>query len=131
MACDRCQRMGNISQHNEMPMNNIVGVEIFDVWGIDFMGPFSSSYNNSFIFLVIDSVSKWVEAIATPTNDSKVVLRFLKTNNFSSFDTPRSITNGEGTKCFNKAFTSLLAKYGVKHQIENAYHLETNGQVEI
>ncbi|CAA7013539.1 unnamed protein product, partial [Microthlaspi erraticum] len=38
--CDRCQREGSISKRNEMPQNPILEVEVFDVWGIDFMGPF-------------------------------------------------------------------------------------------
>ena len=60
-----------------MALNTILEVELFDVWGIDFMGPFSLSYNNKYILLMVDYVSKWVEAIATPTNDAKVVLKFL------------------------------------------------------
>ncbi|KAL4272007.1 hypothetical protein GQ457_13G015500 [Hibiscus cannabinus] len=44
--CDRCQRTGNISKRNEMPLQNILEVELFDVWGIDFMGPFPSSFGN-------------------------------------------------------------------------------------
>ena len=47
-----------------MPLKNILEVELFDVWGIDFMGLFSSSYGNQYILLVVDYVSKWVEAIA-------------------------------------------------------------------
>ncbi|GJR11547.1 reverse transcriptase domain-containing protein [Tanacetum coccineum] len=38
--CDSCQRQGKISQCDEMPQNSIQVCEIFDVWGIDFMGPF-------------------------------------------------------------------------------------------
>nr|GEZ48890.1 reverse transcriptase domain-containing protein [Tanacetum cinerariifolium] len=41
--CDSCQRQGKISQRDEMPQNSIQICEIFDVWGIDFMGPFPSS----------------------------------------------------------------------------------------
>ncbi|CAA7019733.1 unnamed protein product [Microthlaspi erraticum] len=69
--CDACQRQGNISKRNEMPQNFIQEVEVFDVWGIDFMGPFPSSYGNKYILVAVDYVSKWVEAIASPTNDSK------------------------------------------------------------
>ena len=65
--CDSCQRKGNISRRNEMPQNPILEVEIFDVWGIDFMGPFPSSYGNKYILVAVDYVSKWVEAIASPT----------------------------------------------------------------
>ena len=69
-ACDRCQRIGGWSRRNEMPLNYILEVEIFDVWGVDFMGPFSSSTGNKYILVATDYVSKWVEAVASPTNDS-------------------------------------------------------------
>ena len=61
-----------------MPMNPIMEVEIFDVWGIDFMGPFISSYGNKYILDSVDYVSKWVEAIALPNNEAKSVTSFLK-----------------------------------------------------
>ncbi|GKB08014.1 reverse transcriptase domain-containing protein [Tanacetum coccineum] len=69
---------GKISQHNEMPQNAIQVCEIFDVWGIDFMGPFPSSRGNKYILVAVDYLSKWVEAKALPTNDARVVVKFLK-----------------------------------------------------
>ena len=84
-VCDRCQRMGNISRRNEMPQSSLIFCEVFDVWGIDFMGPFPSSFGNLYILLAVDYVSKWVEAKATRTDDSKVMVGFLKENIFSRF----------------------------------------------
>ncbi|XP_042038342.1 uncharacterized protein LOC121784247 [Salvia splendens] len=72
--CDSCQRTGNISWRNEMPMNNIHEVELFNVWGIDFMGPFPKSNGQQYILVAVNYVSKWVEAVASATNDAKVVL---------------------------------------------------------
>ncbi|GJT58482.1 reverse transcriptase domain-containing protein [Tanacetum coccineum] len=77
-SCDACQRQGKISQRDEMPQNTIQVCEIFDVWGIDFMGPFSSSRGNKYILVAVDYLSKWVEAKALPTNDARVVVKFLK-----------------------------------------------------
>ena len=57
-----------------MPLNNIFVCDLFDVCGIDFMGPFPRSYNNEYVLVAVDYVSKWVEAIATPTNDARVVV---------------------------------------------------------
>ncbi|GJR57476.1 reverse transcriptase domain-containing protein [Tanacetum coccineum] len=65
--CDACQRQGKISQRDEMPQNLIQICEIFDVWGIEFIGSFSSSWGNKYILVVVDYVSKWVEAKALPT----------------------------------------------------------------
>ncbi|XP_075098865.1 uncharacterized protein LOC142175773 [Nicotiana tabacum] len=71
--CDRCQRTGTFTKRHEKPLYGIMEVEIFDVWGIDFMGPFSLSSGCKHILVAVDYVSKWVEAIALPTNDAKVV----------------------------------------------------------
>jgi len=77
-ACDCCQRTGGWSRRNEVPLNYILVVEIFDVWGVDFMGPFPCSGGNRYIFVAMDYVSKWVEALASPTNDSQVVAGLFK-----------------------------------------------------
>nr|GEW44818.1 reverse transcriptase domain-containing protein [Tanacetum cinerariifolium] len=70
--CNVCQRQGKISQRDEMPQNSIQVYEIFDVWGIDFMGLFPSSRGNKYILVAVDYLSKWVEAKALPTNDARV-----------------------------------------------------------
>ena len=76
--CDRCQRTGNITSRHEMSLTNILEVEVFDVWGIDFMGPFPPSFGNLYILVAVDYVSKWVEAAALPTNDAKTVVTFFR-----------------------------------------------------
>ncbi|XP_050895862.1 uncharacterized protein LOC127102547 [Lathyrus oleraceus] len=76
--CDKCQRMGNISKRNQMSQNAMLEVDLFDVWGIDFMRPFPPSFGKNYILVVVDYMSKWVEAVAFPTNDAKVVVNFLK-----------------------------------------------------
>ncbi|GJT86301.1 ribonuclease H-like domain-containing protein [Tanacetum coccineum] len=78
MKCDACQKSGYISSQNEMPQNNIQVCEVFDVWGRDFMGPFPDSRGNKYILVAVDYVSKWFEAQALPTNDARVVVKFLK-----------------------------------------------------
>ncbi|KAJ9562176.1 hypothetical protein OSB04_007336 [Centaurea solstitialis] len=129
--CDRCQRTGNISRRHEMPLNYILEVELFDMWGIDFMGPFPSSYSNRYILVAVDYVSKWVEAIASPTNDSRVVSKFLKRNIFPRFGVPRIIISDGGCHFIESKFESLLKKYGVQHRVGLPYHPQTSGQVEI
>ncbi|GJX58402.1 reverse transcriptase domain-containing protein [Tanacetum coccineum] len=103
-TCDACQKQGKISQRDEMPQNAIQVCEIFDLWGIDFMGPFPSSRGNKYILVAVDYLSKWVEAKALPTNDARVVVKFLK---------------------------SLFSRFGVTHRLSTPYHPQTSGQVEV
>ncbi|GJR70486.1 reverse transcriptase domain-containing protein [Tanacetum coccineum] len=72
-TCDACQGAGNISAKNETPQKYIQLCEIFDVWGINFMGPFPSSNENKYILVAIDYASKWVEAQALPTSNARNV----------------------------------------------------------
>nr|GEV96301.1 reverse transcriptase domain-containing protein [Tanacetum cinerariifolium] len=129
-TCDTCQRQGKISQRDEMPQNAIQVCEIFDVWGIDFMGPFPSSKGNKYILVAVDYLSKWVEAKALPTNDAKVVVMFLKSL-FSRFGIPRAIISDRGTHFCNDQFTRVMIKYGVTHRLATAYNPQTSGQVEV
>ena len=92
-----------------MSLNNIVEVEIFDVWGIDFIRPFPSSRGNQFILVVVDYVSKWVEVVALPTNDAKVVIKFIREHIFTRFGTLRTIISDGGTHFINNLVHSLLA----------------------
>ena len=66
--------MGNINKRNEMPLQGILVVQIFDVWGIDFMGPFPPSFGNLYILLIVDYVSKWVKVVACSRNDANTVV---------------------------------------------------------
>ncbi|GJV07478.1 reverse transcriptase domain-containing protein [Tanacetum coccineum] len=129
-SCDSCQRQGKISQKDEMPQNAIRVCEIFDMWGIDFMGPFPSSRWNKYIIVAVDYLSKWVEAKALPTNDARVVVKVLKSL-FALFGTPRVIISDRVTHFSNDQFTKVMLKYGVTHRLSIAYHPQTSGQVEV
>nr|GEU46651.1 reverse transcriptase domain-containing protein [Tanacetum cinerariifolium] len=129
-SCDACQRQGKISQQDEMPQNSIQVSEIFDVWGIDFMGPFPSSRGNKYILVAVDYLSIWVEAKALPTNDARVVCKFLKSL-FSRFGTPRAIISDREMHFCNDQFAKVMLKYGVTHRLATAYHPQTSGQVEV
>nr|GEV75131.1 reverse transcriptase domain-containing protein [Tanacetum cinerariifolium] len=98
--------------------------------GIDFMGPFPSSKGNKYILVTVDYLSKWVEAKALPTNDARVVVKFLKSL-FSRFGTPKAIISDRVTHFCNDQFSRVMSKYEVTHRLSTAYHLQISGQVEV
>nr|GEX00263.1 reverse transcriptase domain-containing protein [Tanacetum cinerariifolium] len=75
-------------------------------------------------------LSKWVEAKALPTNDARVVCKFLKSF-FARFGTPRAIISDRGTHFCNDQFTKVMLKYGVTHRLATSYHPQTSGHVEV
>ncbi|XP_021737694.1 uncharacterized protein LOC110704206 [Chenopodium quinoa] len=95
--CDKCQRSGGITKRDDMPEQNILEVEPYDVWGVDFMGHFVSSCGNLYILVVVDYVTKWIEAIPSPTNGHKIVLKLLKKATFPRFGVPRVLISDEGS----------------------------------
>ncbi|GKB78433.1 reverse transcriptase domain-containing protein, partial [Tanacetum coccineum] len=115
--CDACQRQGKISQRDEMPQNAIQVCEIFDVWGIDFMGPFPSSRGNKYILVAVDYLSKWVEVKALPTNDArvfaKVMLKYGVTHRLSTAYHPQ--TSGQ-VEVSNRGLKRILERTVGEHR---------------
>nr|GFA51094.1 reverse transcriptase domain-containing protein [Tanacetum cinerariifolium] len=110
-----------------MPHNSIQVCEIFNIWGIDLMGPFPSSKENKYILVAVDYLSKWVEAKALPTNDARVIVKFLKSL-FSWFGTPKAIISDRGTHFCNDQFARVVSKYEVTHRLSTAYHPKQAGR---
>ena len=113
---------------NEMPLQNIIKVEVFACWGIDFVGPLQSSYGNIYILVVAYYVSKWVEVISTPKNDVGVVIKFLKKNIFSRFGVPKVLISDGGTHFCNAQLQKVMGHYNVRHKVASPYHPQTNDQ---
>ncbi|CAM8943952.1 unnamed protein product [Rhodiola kirilowii] len=114
-----------------MPQQSILAIELFDVWGINFMGPFPPSYGNQYILVAVDYVSKWVKAVATPTCDAKVVIKMFQKVIFPRFGVPRMVISDGSSHFKERNFETLLKKYGVYHKVGTLYHPQTSGQVEI
>ncbi|CAM8944792.1 unnamed protein product [Rhodiola kirilowii] len=129
--CDKCQRVGNVSARNEMPQVPIFVNDVFDVWGLDFMGPFPVSCGYTYILVAVDYVSKWVEAKATRCDDAKTVIEFLRTNLFCRYGVPKAIISDQGTHFCNRMMAATLKRYHVHHRTSTTYHPQSNGQAEI
>ena len=118
--CHACQQLGAMSKRNMMPLNPILEIEIFDCWGIDFMGPFPPSNGFAYILVCIDYVSKWVEALPCRTNDAAIVLRFLKNDIFARYGVPKAIISDGGSHFCNRLFQNLMKRFGVNTQSLNS-----------
>nr|GEW16845.1 reverse transcriptase domain-containing protein [Tanacetum cinerariifolium] len=85
---------------------------------------------SKYILVAVDYLSKWVEAKALPTNDARVVCKFLK-NLFTRFGNPRAIISDRGTHFCNNQFAKVMLKFGITHRLATLYHPQRSGQVEV
>lgn len=113
---------GGISRSHEIPLKPNLEVELFDVWGINIMVPFVSSYGKKYILVEVDYVYRWVEAMELPNNESKCVTSFLKKNIFTRFGMPHAIISDGDIYFCNWVFRALLDKYRVKNKLVTPYN---------
>lgn len=114
-----------------LPLSLVLEVDLFDVWGTDFMGLYPSSFGNKYILVVVDYASKCLEVVALPNIEGRSVKKFLKRYIFTRFGTPRAIITNGGSYFCNCQSEVLLSKYGVKHKVAMSYHPHSSGQVEV
>jgi len=128
--CNACQRHGNINSRDAMPLTTNLQIELFDVWGIDYMGPFPKSGPYEYILVAVDYVSKWVEAMPCKNADHKSSIKMFEEIIFPRFGTPRLVISDGGSHFIDKNFEKYLSNHGIQHNVATAYHPQTSGQAE-
>lgn len=109
-------------------MNPILLVELFDVWGLDFMG-FSISWNElRYIHVAVDYVSKWVEDISLSNYEEKSVIAILKRVSSQDLVHYGRLLAGGSHLC-NRLLKVLIDKSGVCHVVATSYHPQSSRQV--
>jgi transposase InsO family protein len=115
---------------NAMPLNYNLQINLFDIWGIDFMGPFTNSNGYEHILVMVDYVSKWIEAIPCRRASTEESISMIKNVIFPRYGVPRVLISDGGTHFTGNSFRKCLSKLGIEHRVATTYHPQTNGQAE-
>jgi hypothetical protein len=129
-CCSRCQRHRNINTRDAMPLTSNLQIDIFDVWGIDFMVPFPNSECCEYILVDVDYVSKWVEALPSWAADAMHLKRMFHEVIFLRYRIPRIAIIDGGSHFIDQPFWKALTEVGVDRRIATPYHPQTSGQAE-
>jgi hypothetical protein len=127
--CSQCQRHRNINTRDAMPLILNLQIDIFDVWGIDFMGPFPNSEGCEYILVVVNYVSKWVEALPYQAADAKHSKKMFHEVIFLRYRVPRIVISDGGSHFIDRTFRKALLEVGVDHRIATPYHPQMNKQI--
>jgi transposase InsO family protein len=123
-------RHENINTRDAMPLTSNLQINIFDVWGIDFMGPFPNSEGCEYILVAINNVSKWVEALPCRAVDAMHSKRMFHEVIFLRYEVPRIVICDGGSHFIDQTFRKALTDVGVDHRIATPYHPQTSDQAE-
>jgi transposase InsO family protein len=113
-----------------MPLKYNLQIDLLDMWGIDFMGHFKNSHGYGYILVMVDYVSKWVEAMPCRKASTEESITMIKNVIFPRFGTPRILISDRGTHFIGKNFRKCLSELGIQHRVSTAYHPQTNRQAE-
>ena len=128
--CPRCQKYWNINSRDAIPLKSNLQVDIFDVWGVDFMGPFPMSEQCEYILVAVDYVSKWVEALPCVVVNSKSSKKMFQEMIFPCFGVPRVVISDGDSHFIDRTFRKCLSELRVDHRVATPYHPQTSGQAE-
>jgi hypothetical protein len=124
----KCQRHGNINTRDAMPLTLNLQIDIFDVRGIDFIGPFPNSEGCEYILVVIDYVSKWVKALPCQAADAMHSKKMFHEAIFLRYRVSKIVISDGGSHFIDRTFWKALSEVGVDHRIATPYHPQTSGQ---
>ena len=113
-----------------MPLTTNLRIGLFDVWGIDYMGPFLKSKNYEYILVAVDYVSKWVEVMPCKAANAKNSKKIFEETIFPIFGVPRMVISDGGTHFTDKNFHNYLLRHGIHHNITTPCHPQISGQAE-
>jgi hypothetical protein len=101
---NRCQKHRNINARDAMPLTSNLQIDIFDVLGINFMGPFPKSEGCKYILVAVDYVSKWVEALPYQAADAMHSKRMFHEVIFPRYGVPRIDISDGGSHFIDQTF---------------------------
>ena len=130
-SCEACQKSKRSQTIHKAPLTNMPIAEKFGRRHIDFLGPLTEAEDGSkYILLVVDSLTRWPEAFATKTTNSKVNADILYREIFSRYGVPKVLVSDRGQNFLSKLITALYQIFSVKRYHTSSYHPQTNSTYE-
>jgi hypothetical protein len=131
--CDICQRVGPKISTNLKPLHPTMPTEVFQKWGLDFIGPVNppaKGTNNRYIITATDYTTKWVEARALKDNTAKSTAKFLFEEIITKFGCPLEFVSDQRSHFINDTIKILTQEFMILHRKLTTYYPQANGQAE-
>ena len=129
--CDICQRVGPKISTNLQPLHPTMPTEVFQKWGLDFIGPvnpLAKGTKNRYIIMATDYTTKWVKARALKDNTAKSTTKFFFEEIITKFGCPLEFVSNQGSHFINDTIKMLTQEFMILHQKSTTYYPQANEQ---
>jgi transposase InsO family protein len=131
LACSACQMNKHLRQRPKAPLRSYTAGAPMEKVHMDILGPLPKSHKgNSYVLLMVDQFTKWVEAVALPDQTAETIAKAAVDNFFSRFGCPKEICTDQGSNFNSRLFQSLCHRLEITKKRTTPYHPSANGQVE-
>ena len=102
--------MGQPLPSIEMPLILVNPILIYEIWAIDFIGPFpilEKITGVRYTITAVECVTKWAEAKIGDTCSSEIAAKFIYKNIITIFGFPITLISDQGSHFINKTIKAL------------------------
>ncbi|GAU40680.1 hypothetical protein TSUD_88260 [Trifolium subterraneum] len=130
-SCDQCQRHADLHHAPGEPLQSVMSPWPFYMWGVDILGPFTTSQGQAkFLLVAVDYFTKWIEAEPVATISSERVKKFYWKNILCRFSIPKYIVSDNGTQFTSESVINFCQEKGIRNTFISVEHPQANGQAE-
>ena len=127
--CDRCQQLGRPLPSTEIPLISVNPSLTFEIWAINFIGPFPIPGKRTgarYIITAVEYVTKWAKAKPVDTCSNEIAAKFIYENIITRFGFPITLINDQGSHFINKTIKTRTDQFQIDHPRSTAYHTQSN-----
>ena len=130
-ACASCASRKSSAPSRRAPMGTITAGYPTQIMAIDLLGPLpESQQGNSYVMVVADYFTRWMEAIPIPNQEAATVTNKLVDEVFMRFSPPEQLHSDQGKQFESQLMAELCKLLHIKKTRTSPYHPQCDGMVE-
>ena len=118
----------NIKNSPLTPLPIVVGP--FERWHMNFLYMIKTKDGYLYLFLMVDSFTKWVEAFPMKSQEASEVAKIIFRAIIARFGCPRILVSDRSRKFMSTLVLSLCEVFDITRHHASSYHHQTHGLVE-
>ena len=130
-TCASCATRKQPPTARRAPLGTITASQPAEIMAMDILGPFpESERGNSYILVVADLFTRWMEAFSIPNQEASTVANVLVDEVFMRYAIPKQLNSDQGPQFESQLLSEVCKLLGIQKSRTTPYHPQCDGMVE-